>query len=62
MARIDGAHSVADLAGLTGLAPERLEQIVTKLAFTRVNPPGVADPRADRLEDVRSLRGGAAQI
>lgn len=31
------------------------------LAVILVNPPGVADPRADRIEDVRSLRGGAAQ-
>jgi len=33
MARIDGHHSVEDLVGLTGLEPERLEQIVNKLAF-----------------------------
>ena len=33
MARIDGHHSVDDLVGLTGLEPERLEQIVNKLAF-----------------------------
>lgn len=33
MARIDGEKSVDELAGVTGLAPERLEQIVTKLAF-----------------------------
>ena len=33
MARIDGQHSVDDLVGLTGLEPERLEQIVNKLAF-----------------------------
>jgi hypothetical protein len=33
MARIDGELSVEQLVGVTGLAPERLEQIVSKLAF-----------------------------
>lgn len=33
LARIDGERSVAELAGMTGLAPERCEQIVSKLAM-----------------------------
>ena len=70
MARIDGQVSVGDLVGMTGLAPDRLEQIVSKLAFDgaveladdrRFVVPGLDDGETASLDDFAAALGLVAR-
>jgi hypothetical protein len=58
MAQIDGQQTVDDLIGITGLAPDRLEHIVNKLAFE-----GALELAEDRRFAVPGLEdGGTASL
>src|SRR5690242_10692817 len=62
LSRLDGVTEVADLAHLTGLAPERLEDLLAGLVrFGAIDPPSGAAAREAPPEPEASTEASADQ-